>query len=85
MQNAIATVCLSGGLNEKLLAFTDLARFTGRLAGNLSGGMKQKLGLACALIRRPRLLVRYRNEWCITTPSSPTCCSTRRPANHSAW
>ena len=33
---------------ERLLAFTDLARFTDRLAGKLSGGMKQKLGLACA-------------------------------------
>ena len=31
--------------------------FTGRLAGALSGGMKQKLGLACALIRTPRLLL----------------------------
>ncbi len=40
-----------------LLAFTDLARFTGRLAGKLSGGMKQKLGLACALLRNPRLLL----------------------------
>ena len=42
---------------ERLLAFTDLKRFTGRLAGKLSGGMKQKLGLACALIRTPRLLL----------------------------
>jgi ABC-type multidrug transport system ATPase subunit len=42
---------------ERLLAFTDLARFTDRLAGRLSGGMKQKLGLACALIRAPRLLL----------------------------
>jgi ABC-2 type transport system ATP-binding protein len=41
----------------RLLAFTDLARFTGRLAGKLSGGMKQKLGLACALIQKPRLLL----------------------------
>lgn len=40
-----------------LLKFTDLARFTGRLAGALSGGMKQKLGLACALLTRPRLLL----------------------------
>ena len=42
---------------EKLLAFTDLARFTDRLAGALSGGMKQKLGLACAMLRSPRLLL----------------------------
>ena len=42
---------------ERLLAFTDLARFTARLAGKLSGGMKQKLGLACALVRTPALLL----------------------------
>jgi ABC-type multidrug transport system ATPase subunit len=42
---------------EQLLSFADLARFTGRLAGQLSGGMKQKLGLACALIGTPRLLL----------------------------
>ncbi|MCB2055580.1 MAG: ATP-binding cassette domain-containing protein, partial [Geminicoccaceae bacterium] len=42
---------------ERLLRFTDLARFRERLAGALSGGMKQKLGLACALLRRPRLLL----------------------------
>lgn len=41
----------------RLLAFTDLQRFTARLAGNLSGGMKQKLGLACALLGKPRLLL----------------------------
>jgi ABC-2 type transport system ATP-binding protein len=41
----------------ELLEFTDLARFTGRLAGKLSGGMKQKLGLACALLKKPRLLL----------------------------
>ncbi|APG88477.1 ABC transporter ATP-binding protein YbhF (plasmid) [Sinorhizobium americanum CCGM7] len=41
----------------ELLEFTDLARFTTRLAGKLSGGMKQKLGLACALLRKPRLLL----------------------------
>ena len=41
----------------QLLAFTDLARFQQRLAGKLSGGMKQKLGLACALVRSPRLLL----------------------------
>ncbi|KAB2639477.1 MAG: ABC transporter ATP-binding protein [Verrucomicrobia bacterium] len=42
---------------ERLLAFTDLQRFTGRFAGKLSGGMKQKLGLACALLGKPRLLL----------------------------
>jgi ABC-2 type transport system ATP-binding protein len=42
---------------ERLLAFTDLARFTKRLAGALSGGMKQKLGLACAMLRSPKLLL----------------------------
>jgi ABC-2 type transport system ATP-binding protein len=40
----------------RLLEFTDLQRFTGRFAGKLSGGMKQKLGLACALLGEPRLL-----------------------------
>jgi ABC-2 type transport system ATP-binding protein len=42
---------------ERLLSFTDLKRFTGRLAGQLSGGMKQKLGLACAMLRSPQLLL----------------------------
>jgi len=42
---------------ERLLHFTGLARFTTRLAGHLSGGMKQKLGLACALLKTPRLLL----------------------------
>ncbi len=42
---------------QRLLAFTDLTRFTGRMAGKLSGGMKQKLGLACALLGKPRLLL----------------------------
>jgi len=41
----------------ELLRFTDLAPFTERLAGRLSGGMKQKLGLACALLGAPRLLL----------------------------
>jgi ABC-2 type transport system ATP-binding protein len=41
----------------RLLKFTDLGRFTSRLAGKLSGGMKQKLGLACALLGRPKLLL----------------------------
>lgn len=42
---------------ERLLAFTNLAPFTRRLAGSLSGGMKQKLGLACALMTTPRILL----------------------------
>ena len=42
---------------KRLLTFTDLERFTSRLAGKLSGGMKQKLGLACALIHTPSLLL----------------------------
>lgn len=41
----------------RLLEMTDLARFTARPAGKLSGGMKQKLGLACALVRSPELLL----------------------------
>lgn len=41
----------------KLLQMTDLARFTARPAGKLSGGMKQKLGLACTLVRSPELLL----------------------------
>ncbi len=42
---------------EKLLKFTNLKPFTKRLARNLSGGMKQKLGLACTLLRKPKLLL----------------------------
>jgi ABC-2 type transport system ATP-binding protein len=42
---------------SRLLEMTDLARFTARPAGNLSGGMKQKLGLACTLVRSPDLLL----------------------------
>ncbi len=41
----------------ELLAFTGLGPFTGRLAGRLSGGMKQKLGLACTLLSRPPVLL----------------------------
>ena len=42
---------------EKMLAMTDLTAFTQRPAGKLSGGMKQKLGLACTLVRSPKLLL----------------------------
>ncbi len=42
---------------DQLMAFTGLGPFRSRLAGRLSGGMKQKLGLACTLVRPPRLLL----------------------------
>ena len=42
---------------DKLLEFTDLEKFQERLAGKLSGGMKQKLGLACTLLGSPELLI----------------------------
>jgi len=41
---------------ERLLGFSNLTPFKERLAGKLSGGMKQKLGLACALIHTPEVL-----------------------------
>ena len=41
---------------EELLSFSNLTPFKRRLAGNLSGGMKQKLGLACALVHKPKVL-----------------------------
>ncbi|RBP61274.1 ABC-2 type transport system ATP-binding protein [Brenneria salicis ATCC 15712 = DSM 30166] len=42
---------------DRLLTFTDLTNFTRRLAGKLSGGMKQKLGLACTLLGQPQVLL----------------------------
>jgi ABC-2 type transport system ATP-binding protein len=42
---------------ERFLGFSNLLPFQDRLAGNLSGGMKQKLGLACVLVHQPRVLV----------------------------
>ncbi|MCW8848893.1 MAG: ABC transporter ATP-binding protein, partial [Melioribacteraceae bacterium] len=41
---------------DDLLEFTRLTKFRDRLAENLSGGMKQKLALACSLIHRPKIL-----------------------------
>ena len=43
--------------SQENLAFVGLDAFQDRLAGQLSGGMKQKLGLACALVNRPQLLL----------------------------
>ena len=64
MQNLVLYADLRGVLGEerektfeKLLKFTDLAPLPNSLAGNLSGGMKQKLGLACALMKKPPLLL----------------------------
>jgi ABC-2 type transport system ATP-binding protein len=45
------------GRLEQLYGFSGLGAFRDRLAGALSGGMKQKLGLCCALIHRPALLL----------------------------
>lgn len=64
LENLILYADLQGVLGEErdakfrsLLEFTQLAPFTKRLAGQLSGGMKQKLGLACTLIRKPQFLL----------------------------
>ncbi|HVJ04439.1 MAG TPA: ABC transporter ATP-binding protein [Candidatus Saccharimonadales bacterium] len=43
--------------SARLLQAADMQSFRERLAGNLSGGMKQKLGLVCALIHTPRVLL----------------------------
>jgi ABC-type multidrug transport system ATPase subunit/ABC-type multidrug transport system permease subunit len=45
------------GRFASLMEMTALGAFTGRLAGKLSGGMKQKLGLACTLVSSPELLL----------------------------
>ena len=45
------------GRMEELLEFSRMAPFTGRRAGDLSGGMKQKLQLICALIHTPQVLL----------------------------
>jgi ABC-2 type transport system ATP-binding protein len=64
MENLLLYADLRGVVGEarrqsfaQLLAFTALERFTSRAAGKLSGGMKQKLGLACALLGKPQVLL----------------------------
>lgn len=42
---------------EEILRVTNMQEFSSRLAANLSGGMKQKLALTCALITRPEILI----------------------------
>jgi ABC-2 type transport system ATP-binding protein len=42
---------------ERYLGFSNLLPFLNRKAGDLSGGMKQKLGLACVLVHQPRVLI----------------------------
>ncbi|MDR0630440.1 MAG: ATP-binding cassette domain-containing protein, partial [Holosporales bacterium] len=42
---------------ERVLEITKLSDFRNRLAGKLSGGMKQKLGLACSLLKKPKVLI----------------------------
>ncbi len=42
---------------EKYLGFSNLLSFVNRATGNLSGGMKQKLGLACVLVHEPKVLI----------------------------
>ncbi len=42
---------------ERYLGFSNLLPFVDRLTGNLSGGMKQKLGLACVLVHQPEILI----------------------------
>lgn len=59
LQNLELYAALKGSTEsfEPLLKFTGLSPFLDRRAMHLSGGMKQKLGLACTLIQKPKLLI----------------------------
>jgi ABC-2 type transport system ATP-binding protein len=46
-----------GKRRDRYLGFSNLLPFIDRLAGDLSGGMKQKLGLACVLVHQPKVLI----------------------------
>jgi ABC-2 type transport system ATP-binding protein len=46
-----------GARRDRLLEMTQLTRFRGRLAEQLSGGMKQKLALACTLVHEPEVIL----------------------------
>jgi ABC-2 type transport system ATP-binding protein len=46
-----------GRRRGRYLGFSNLLPFIDRLAGDLSGGMKQKLGLACVLVHQPKVLI----------------------------
>ena len=65
---------------EQLMRMTDLGHFADRLAGNLSGGMKQKLGLACTLVRSPDLLLLDELPWrsCCFSSHRYCCLMNRR-------
>jgi ABC-2 type transport system ATP-binding protein len=57
----------------RLMEMTDLGRFTDRPAGKLSGGMKQKLGLACTLCARPSCSCSTSRPWAWTRSRAANC------------
>ena len=53
----VLNLSVRGPVIPELLEFAGLGKFTQRLAGRLSGGMKKKLALACSLIHEPRVVM----------------------------